>query len=67
MNSIHQNTLETSLTENEPEVTDALGGFQVIKRCKPCNGSVFVHNVKDREKAIRIVNDQFAKYHPDCK
>lgn len=49
------------------EITETLTGWNVIRTCPVCNDScVFVHNSKDKNRAVTAVNLKFDEIHLDC-
>lgn len=52
---------------DEVEVDETLTGFNVIKRCSVCkNSPVFVHNSRDKDRAIKAVETKFNEVHLEC-
>lgn len=51
----------------EFEVDETLTGWNVIRRCSVCkDGVVFVHNSRDKDRAINAVNLKFSEVHLEC-
>lgn len=49
------------------QVDETLSGWNVIKRCDVCKDKpVWVHNSKDKDRAISVVEQKFIEYHMEC-
>ena len=49
------------------DVKETLSGWNVGRSCPVCNNSfVFVHNSRDKERAITAVNMKFEEVHAGC-
>jgi hypothetical protein len=49
------------------EVEETLTGWNVIRKCPVCKNSfVFVHNSRDKDRAIKAVNLKFDEVHLQC-
>ena len=52
---------------DEVEVDETLSGWNVIKRCGHCKDkTVWVHNSRDKDRAIKAVELKFNEYHLEC-
>jgi hypothetical protein len=49
------------------QVDETLSGWNVIRKCPVCkNSPVFVHNSRDKDRAINAVNIKFSEVHLEC-
>ena len=57
----------TDESKHELKVEETLSGWNVIKRCLVCNNNpVWVHNSRDRDRAVSAVEQTYIKYHMEC-